>query len=424
MKNRNTITIFTTIVLVLACFGVLPPLQAVVPPPDGGYPGFNTAEGQKALFSLTTGVANTAVGWFSLKSETDGSFNTAVGAGTLVLNVGNQSANEGVQNTAIGAAALLLNTTGSGNTAVGSTALLNNTTATGNTAVGANALADNTTGADNTAVGSHALTSNTTGMFNTANGAFALVHDTTGGNNTATGCQALFQNTSGSTNTASGFNALVANTTGAGNTAIGAQALLNNTSGSFNVVLVGGQNLTTGDFNIDIGNDGVAGESNTIRIGNPLHSRAFIAGISGVTVSGGTAVFVKGDGQLGTSTSSARFKRDISSMDEMSNAILALRPVTFRYKPELDRDGIPQFGLLAEEVEKINPDLVVRDKEGKPYSVRYDQVNAMLLNEFLKEHRKVERLEATVADLAAELRQVRALVQTNSSILQVAASDP
>ena len=400
------------ITLTLLCIGLLPKAEAVVPPPDGGYPGFNTAEGQNALLSLTTGSANTAVGWSSLLTNATGSFNTATGAGALLFNTANQ-------NTAFGAAALLFNTTGGQNTAVGVTALLNNTIGSKNTANGARALLSNTTGIQNTASGSGALSTNTTGSNNTANGESALFSNTTGVTNTASGLAALSFNTIGSNNTAIGALALSSNTTGAGNTAIGAQALQNNTSGSFNIVLVGGQNLTTGDFNIDIGNDGVAGESNTVRIGNPLHSRTFIAGINGATVAGGTAVFINSEGQLGTTTSSARFKQDIQDMDSASEAILALRPVTFRYKPELDPKGIVQFGLVAEEVQKVNPDLIIRDGDGKPHTVRYEQINAMLLNEFLKAHRQIDAQQKQIDALTAGLQKVSAQLEANKPAPQM-----
>jgi len=159
-----------------------------------------------------------------------------------------------------------------------------------------------------------------------------------------------------------------------------------------------GHDLTTGDNNIDIGNNvgGVAGESNTIRIGNTDITDTFIRGISGATVASGVAVLVAVNGHLGTVTSSKRFKEDIKLMDKASEALFSLKPVTFRYKKELDPAGTQQFGLVAEDVEKVNPDLVVRDERGKVNTVRYDQVNAMLLNEFLKEHRTVQELESTV----------------------------
>jgi len=184
-----------------------------------------------------------------------------------------------------------------------------------------------------------------------------------------------------------------------------------------------GLNLTTGSNNIDIGAPGAAGEANTIRIGKQGTQKAtLIAGIFGSPVTGSTVV-VNSTGKLGVAASSARFKEATKPMDKTSESILALKPVTFRYKKDIDPDGIPQFGLVAEDVEKVNPDLVVRDKEGKPYSVRYDQVNAMLLNEFLKEHRKVQKLEATVADLASQLRRVSATMEVTHSAAQLTVSN-
>jgi hypothetical protein len=235
--------------------------------------------------------------------------------------------------------------------------------------------------------------------------------NTTGSTNTATGNGALFSNDNGDDNTANGASALVANISGSGNTAIGSQALFFNTTGSGNIALgeSAGDGVSTADNVIAIGAGG-ENVSDTCYIGN----------IFGVTSASGTAVFINSLGKLGTTTSSRRFKEGIKPMARTSEALFGLKPVTFNYKKEIDPAGISQFGLVAEEVEKVNPDLVVRDKEGKPYSVRYDQVNAMLLNEFLKEHRKVEKLEATVADLAAELRNVSAQVQMNSSVAKVA----
>jgi len=216
----------------------------------------------------------------------------------------------------------------------------------------------------------------------------------------ANGYQALYSNETGAGNTATGPNALLKNTTGFNNTANGVGALGGNTTGNSNVALgIGaGGALTTGSNNIDIGNAGVAAEANTIRIGKQgTQTATFIAGISGKTASGGVAVYVNPNGKLGTTVSSARFKEAIKPMDKASEAIHALKPVTFRYKQQLDPESIPQFGLVAEEVEKVNPDLVARDAEGEVYTVRYEAVNAMLLNEFLKEHRKVTQLETTVA---------------------------
>ena len=287
-----------------------------------------------------------------------------------------------------------------GNTFLGDDALTSNTTGVNNSAIGSVALFSNTTGFDNTAVGDQALTGNTTGYLNTATGSYALQNNTTGVQNTA--IAGLSSNTTGSYNTASGNGALAYNTTGNFNTASGFNALLYNTTGGNNIALgaAAGSNLTTGSHNIDIGNHGVRGEANTIRIGNQgTQTATFIAGISGASVPAGVAVIVDSSGHLGTTTSSERFKDEIKPMDRASEAILALQPMTFRYKPELDPDRIQQFGLVAEQVEKVNPDLVARGADGKPYTVRYDAVNAMLLNEFLKEHRKVEKLEATVAKL-------------------------
>jgi Chaperone of endosialidase len=254
----------------------------------------------------------------------------------------------------------------------------------------------------NTAEGTEALNSLTTGVANTAHGFQALFDDSTGTGNTATGSRALFNNT-----------------VGVGNTAVGASALEHNT-GTANIGLGvnAGLNLTTGDQNIDIGNIGVAGESQTIRIGKQrAHTRAFVAGIFGTTVAG-SGVFVNSSGQLGMAPSSKRFKDEIKPMEKASEAILALKPVTFRYKKELDPEGIPQFGLVAEEVEKINPNLIVRDPDGKAYTVRYEAVNAMLLNEFLKEHRKVEEQEKTIVELKSGMTALAATVKEQASQIQ------
>jgi hypothetical protein len=449
--------------MALGSFVLVPGAHAVNPPPDGGYPGFNTAEGDNALFGLTTGVGNTAVGWASLLSNTDGSFNTALGAGTLLFNVGNQNAGEGSENTATGAGALLSNTTGTENTANGAFALFSNTEGNFNTAAGTRALFSNTTGFQNTANGWGALYYNTTGDSNTATGVDALLSNTIGFDNTATGTNALFGNTTGFANTATGVSALnenhtgnhntatgyralennnshnntatgdqalFFNTTGTLNTATGQAALLNNTTGNSNTALGAGagQNLTSGDQNIDISHPGVAGESFTTRIGL-FQTRAFISGIRGVTTGIGDAipVVIDSQGQLGTISSSRRFKQNIQPMDKASEALLALKPVTFQYNS--DKAGIPQFGLIAEEVAEVNPDLVVRDQDGQILTVRYDAVNAMLLNEFLKEHKKVEEQsckiqeqEATIVqlkqDFAATVAQLSARLDEHTSQIQ------
>src|SRR6266540_955516 len=359
---------------------------------------------------------NTSLGFFALSSDTTGGNNTAIGFQAMNLNT------TGSSGTATGYHALINNTTGGNNTAIGAQALQANTIGSSNTANGASALFSNTTGFANTATGITALALNTTGGFNTATGAGALNLNTTGGSNTASGYFALFSNTTGSNNTANGFNALNSNTTGNNNTAIGIDALVSNTTGSTNIALgfLAGVNLTTGSNNIYIGTSGgSSGESAKIRIGTQgTQTATFIAGISGVTVPGGVGVIVGTNGKLGTTTSSARYKDNIEPMDKASEVIHSLQPVTFRYKHELDPAASPQFGLVAEEVAKVHPDLVARDEEGKPYTVRYEAVNAMLLNEFLKEHRRIDEqarqvqeqeainsmLESTVARQQKEIR--------------------
>jgi hypothetical protein len=313
------------------------------------------------------------------------------------------------------------------NTAFGEDALISNTTGTDNVGLGHDALSSNTSGVNNTGTGDDALSANLTGFNNTANGWHALDSNTIGVKNTGIACDALSGNTTGSNNTAVGTRALVKNTAGNSNVAVGIQAG-ENINGSNNVVLGSnaGRNLSNSNNNIDIGNPGVAGESNTIRIGTVgANTATFIAGISGTAVSGVTVV-IDSNGKLGTMVSSERFKDAIKPMDKASESILALKPVTFRYKHELDPHAIPQFGLVAEQVEKVNPDLVARDEQGKPYTVRYEAVNAMLLNEFLKEHRKVEKLEATAVEqqktieaLIASLKEQASKIQKVSDQLEV-----
>jgi hypothetical protein len=345
----KTNTLSLILFALLPYFAVSPIARAVVPPPDGGYPNFTTAEGQNALFSLTTGAANTAVGWLSLFSNTDGSYNTAVGAGALLFNIGDQITEDGTQNTAVGTAALLFNTAGAGNTALGTVALSNNDI-----------------GNWNTATGTSALSNNTTGSFNTANG----------------------------------FGALVNNTTGNSNTAIGKGAGLSVGTAS-NVTCIG------------------AGVS-----GTELSNSTWIANVYGVATQNvmTAPVLVSANGQLGTVPSSERFKKNIASMDKASEALRSLRPVTFHYKS--DAQETPQFGLIAEEVAKVNPALVVRDKEGKPYTVRYDAVNAMLLNEFLKEHRKNEEQQKQINVLTAQLKEQTAQIQKVSAQLELSKPAP
>jgi hypothetical protein len=378
---------------------------AVEPPPDGGYPNENTAEGEDALFSLTTGFNNTAMGFDALYSNTGGLSNTAIGSDALYQNT------VGSDNTACGYFALHFNTTGLLNTAVGAVALDGNTTGSNNTACGVAALSFNSTGGFNSATGSDALGNNNTGNFNTASGSSALFKNTIGISNTASGYTALYRNTTGNYNAAYGQGSMYGNSSGSNNTAVGQNALKSNTTGKSNIAIGSnaGLSLTTGDNNIDIFDRGVAGESNTIRIGKQgTQTNTYLAGISGVTVADGIGVVIDSTGHLGTVTSSARYKDNIHPMNTASEAILSLKPVTFRYKKELDAKAIPQFGLVAEDVAKVDPDLVAKDEEGKPYTVRYEAVNAMLLNEFLKAHQKIENQASEIAELKSALKQVTA----------------
>lgn len=338
MKTTPTIFIAARfcpllVALALTCFGSPPRILAQFsPPPDGGYPNGNTAEGEDALFSVRLGFDNVAVGFEALYNNTDG--------------------------------------------------------------------------IENTGTGYRALYSTTTGTRNTATGNAALSRNITGGSNTATGLHAMFLNSTGQRNTGEGAFALNANTSGSYNVALGYNA---------------GSSLTTGNYNIDIGNAGVAGESGTMRFGTPGKQNAvYVAGIYGAMEPNGINLIVGPNGHLGTVASSARFKDAVTPMDKASEVILGLRPVTFRYKHAFDPNDTPQFGLIAEEVAQVNPDLVVRDDNGEIYTVRYDAVNAMLLNEFLKEHRTVQDLKAAAAAQQAiierQQKQIEALVSTMQKV--------
>ena len=440
MKTKTNIIYSAFAMFAFACFALVPQARATC------QEGCNLP------------LANTFLGDDALINNTTGDFNTAIGSHALLGNT------IGIDNTATGVNALGSNTTGSDNTATGLSALISNTTGSANTANGVEALFSNTTGNNNTATGTLALFSNTTGSDNTANGFQALMSHTTGDANNAFGDQALSSNTIGSGNTAIGASALGSLTHGDSNTAIGNATLIQSGIVNFNTALgrralfrsQGDQNIGLGFFagsnlndgganNIFIGNVGpvpIASESNTIRIGQqtpaiatvgnppverhllPRHTATYIAGITGTGVMG-TAVQINSNGKLGVAPSSARFKQDIQSMDKASEAIHALKPVTFRYKPEIDPEGVPQFGLVAEDVEKVNPDLVVRDKEGKPFTVRHDAVNAMLLNEFLKEHRRVQeqareiqQQKATISELKNGMETVVARLKEQDSRIQ------
>jgi hypothetical protein len=385
---------------------------------------YNTASGYEALYHNTTGGSyNTAFGGLALALNTTGGDNTASGVQALYHNT------TGTDNSAFGGLALALNTTGGDNTASGYQALYSNTTASYNTASGYNALYSNTTGNTNTASGYQALYTNTTGYNNTASGSGALYYNTagaantafgvaalysntTGGSyNTAFGADALLSNTSGIDNTASGVSALNGNTTGNDNAASGYQALNGNTTGGNNIAMgyQAGYNLTTGSNNIDIGSVGVAGESNVIRIGTKgTHKVTVIAGIDSSKVTG-SAVYVTTTGRLGVLASSERFKTAIAPMGSNTTKLEQLRPVTFYLKT--DPKGALQYGLIAEEVAKVYPELVIRDEKGRIDGVRYDELAPMLLNQ-------AQQQAAEIRDLKQQVAEMKALNQTTQIALQ------
>ena len=391
MKNRSSLTIFEAMLGVLA-FGLLPQMQAVSPAPDGCYPGFTTAEGCKALNSLTTGAGNTGVGWYSLFLDTSGNYNTGVGGGTLALNNADS-------NTAVGTAAMLLNTSGGNNTAVGTDALLHNDDGFFNTAVGDHALFNNTTGDQNTALGQGALSANIDGNHNTATGQFAMLNNDHGTENVANGYQALPQNTGGAFNVAVGNNTLFHNTTGGDNTAIGDSAGFNQDTGSGNVYI--------GD-----GMSGVAGETN----------HTYIRNIQNTIISGGGTDYVTinlATGLLGHLTSARRYKENIQPMDKASEALYQLKPVTYRFKKEIDPSQSVEYGLVAEEVAQVDPNLAIHDGKGQIESVRYMAINVMLLNEFLKEHRKNEEQQRQIEVLTAQLKEQSAQIEKVTAQLEL-----
>jgi Chaperone of endosialidase len=387
LRLRSQLFVIT---FLLACFGVLDGAQAIITDTQGWFQNGNTAEGQNALFNLRGGHQNTALGLLSLNSLVNGSSNTAVGARTLTANNGNN-------NTATGAVALQSNRIGEDNTANGTSALASNVEGSQNTAIGSQALTSNT-GYNNTAIGFEALSSNTDGSFNTAVGRNALMGNTLSTFNTAIGQDSLLFATIGGGNTGVGYGALSSTTTGSSNTALGYYA---------------GWSVTEANNVICIGS-----------LGANVSNSTWISNVWGVTTqSGNTAPVVVSDGgQLGVVASSERFKKDIAGMKDASSVLLALRPVTFHYKS--DAKDTPQFGLIAEEVAKVNPALVLRDQDGKPFTVRYDAVNAMLLNEFLKEHQKVEKLEAALGAVNKRLAEQDAKIQKVSAQLEVSQSAP
>ncbi len=402
MQNRHII--FGPI---LAALAFLEGAQAVSPAPDGCYPNFTTAEGCNALKFLTSGVGNTGLGAFALYQGSDGGSNTGVGAAALALNTADS-------NTAVGATALLLNTTGSTNTAVGRNALTNNITAGDNNAFGAFALFNN----DSSGSGS--------ADFNNAFGRNALLNNVDGNENDAFGDDAMEENTTGSQNTAIGDDALDGNTTGNGNTAMGKEA---------------GNSIIDGNDNVVLGHNagiGIAHASHNIAIGveeagpfTDFDDTCFIGSIFGEIVSdpgSQTAVYVDQFNNVGVFNSSRRYKHDIQPMDKASETLYRLKPVTFKFNS--DWKGTTQYGLIAEEVAEVDPQLVSR-KDGEIMSVHYEQINSMLLNEFLKEHKKVEDLQTTVTQqqkgmevLTAQLKEQAAQIQKVSAQLQITTHAP
>ncbi len=373
--------------------------------------GSNTFIGNQSVFgnlSLSGSLTGTAASLNTLalpNTSADSTMGVVTLGGTLFLN------NYGSNNTFVGTSAGNLTMTGTGNnTAMGATALTANQTGKGQSAFGNAALAANTTGTQNSAFGASALTANTSGIQNAAFGNSALFSNTMGNTNSAFGTSALAANTTASLNSAFGFEALVANTTGANNSAFGEGALFSLKTGSGNLALgaLAGSSLTGAESNnIYLGNIGVAGESQTARIGTDL-TAVFISGISGRTSASGVAVFINTAGQLGTLTSSRRFKHEIADMGAESDLLMKLRPVAFYYKPELDETQTRQYGLVAEEVAQVAPQLVVYDQDGAPQTVRYHFVNAMLLNAVQKQQRLLEEQRTTIAEQESRIQDLEA----------------
>lgn len=408
MENGFRLFMRATVVLIVVAAGV-----GVAEAQD------NTWYGAGALVSNTTGVGNEAFGSNALYRNTTGSYNIADGFSALAYNT------TGGYNIAIGSYALLLNSTGANNTANGYQALYYNTTGKNNAALGAYTLVMNTTGSNNSAVGYAALNHNTTGTYNSGVGQVALYSNTTGNYNSASGNYGLYTNTTGSGNNATGYAALYRNTTGVYNTASGYFALGFNTTGGNNIALgqYAGYNLTTGSNNIDIGSRGVAAETAVIRIGTQGTQKAtYVAGISGVNVTSGVSVVVNASGQLGVMSSSRRYKEDIRSMGDVSDRLLKLHPVTFRYKQADDKGQKPeQFGLIAEEVAQVMPELVIYNQAGQPETVAYQTLTPLLLNEFQREHRRAERQASELAETRTRLADVQAeLVELRRITTQLA----
>jgi hypothetical protein len=361
--------------------------------------------------------------------EGDDNLNTAAGPQALAAQISAESSTGcqptvcGSSNTAVGGYALYLNTTGSNNTGVGSQALYENQSANNNTAVGVNALMNNTA-SNNTAMGLAALHENTSGTANNADGYEALYSNQTGNYNTASGYDALYSTTDGNQNSAAGAFALHNNKSGSFNSALGAYTLYANTSGGSNIAVgeKAGYNLTTGSNNIDIGNEGKAADANTINIGaQGTQTVTRIAGIYNNSSVSGLAVVVDSTGQLGvTSASSERFKTAIAPMGESTSKLESLRPVTFHLKD--DPNGVLRYGLIAEEVAKVYPELVVRNEHGQIDGVRYDELAPMILNEMkLQEQRNRNENRHLSKELNAQAVEIREL---KAALLMLQAPQP
>jgi hypothetical protein len=374
-ENMKSWKIMFTVLSALVCVGLMPAAKAVEPAaPETAFPGGNTADGDGALAGLTGGFYNSAFGFLSLLSNGDASFNTGVGAGALLSNTANE------------------------NTAVGAGTLISNTTGVRNTAVGTFALWLNTEGSDDNAVGDSALFNNVTGTFNNAHGHSALFSNVDGSQNNAVGDLAMESNTTGSANTAIGDDALRFNVDGSGNVAVGDEAGTGLGASVNNCIAINVPGA--GDFAVF---------DNTCFIGSIFDQPVSDIGTQ-------EAVFVDQFNVVGIAASSRRFKHDIQPMDKASEDILALKPVTFKYNA--DKYGRTQYGLVAEEVAQVNPDLVVQHKNGDISTVRYEQVNAMLLNEFLKEHKKVEEQQASIAQLKSEMQTMVAQLKEQAAQIQ------
>jgi hypothetical protein len=419
IRIRNSSHGLLLISLLLLCFALLPRAQAVITDPDETFPNFNTAAGLEALLNLTTGISNTAYGARALRANTTGGSNLGIGGFALINNID-----------------------GNSNTAVGNNSMFNNLHGDNNMALGQGALAGNVSGNSNVAMGSQALAGTTTSN-NVGVGFQAGANNTSGSPLTAVGFHAAFSNSNGIENVAVGSDALVDNTTGDFNTAVGNQALANVNGNDHNVGVgeEAGDNITTGGSNICLGAhsaSAVTTASNVIAIGTSLpaanvSNSCFIDNIASFTQAvGGAGIKVvtvnTANDRLGSAfvafdvfggnfnvISSRRFKDEIKPLDKGSEVIYALKPVSFRYKADKDPTRTLRAGLIAEDVQKVDPDLVVRDEEGKPEALHLDSITGMLLNEFLKEHKKVEEQQASIA----ELKSTVALQQKEMQVLTV-----